>query len=410
MIRILADVPAGSLPLDPLAAFRKIDRVSLNVTLQWFAPEDEGKTEEPSEYKIRKAREEGRVPKSQDLSSAIGLLLTTATLGIFAPSMLETIRGMLRWYLTISVQLDITKDAGPIMSSFMSYFSRLLMPVMVVAFVSALGSNLLQVGFIFTTKPIQPDFKKIVPNFPQYFKRTMFSMDGLYNILKSLLKIVIIGVVVYLNISAEMPRLTRLFTATVWVSSNFVSGIALRIVLETAVIMLAMAIPDYVIQRRQHRKQLMMTKQEVKEEHKMMEGDPLIKSRIRERMREILTKNMAANVPKADVVITNPTHFAIALEWNREAMTAPTVTAKGMDEVAMRIKAIAKESRVPIVENKPLARALYAETEIGDTIPEKYYEAIATVLAHVAKTDARAKARYAQTAGRVPAGRESSGI
>ncbi len=403
MIRLRLD-STGLPPGHALSFLFKNDNAGfLNVHLQWFAPEDEGKTEEPSEYKLRKAREEGRVPKSQDLSAAIGLILTTATLAIFAPSMLETIRAMLRWYLTISTQLDITTDAGPIMSSFMAYFARLLTPVMLVAFVSALGSNLLQVGFIFTTKPIQPDFKKIVPNFPQYLKRTMFSMDGLYNVLKSLVKIIIIGVVVYLNIKMEMPRLTRLFTATVWVSSTFVSQIALRIILETAVIMLAMAIPDYVIQRRQHRKQLMMTKQEVKEEHKMMEGDPLIKSRIRERMREILTKNMAANVPKADVVITNPTHFAVALEWNREAMTAPTVSAKGMDEVALRIRAIAKEARVPVVENKLLARALYAETEIGDTIPEKYYEAIATVLAHVAKTDARAKARYAQTTSRAAA-------
>jgi flagellar biosynthetic protein FlhB len=126
-----------------------------------------------------------------------------------------------------------------------------------------------------------------------------------------------------------------------------------------------------------------MSKEEVKEEHKQQEGDPMVKSRLRERMRELLSRNMAANVPKADVVITNPTHYAIALEWEREKMVAPTVTAKGADEVALRIKRIAMDSGVPIVENRPLARALYADVEIGDAIPEKYYQAIAAVLAHV---------------------------
>jgi flagellar biosynthetic protein FlhB len=130
---------------------------------------------------------------------------------------------------------------------------------------------------------------------------------------------------------------------------------------------------------------LKMTKQEVKEERKMYEGDPLIKSRLRQRMRELLSRNMAANVPKADVVITNPTHFAVALEWNQGAMPAPMVTAKGMDEVALRIRRIAEENNVPVVENRPLARALYAETEIGDIIPDKYFQAIAAVLAHVYK-------------------------
>ena len=126
-----------------------------------------------------------------------------------------------------------------------------------------------------------------------------------------------------------------------------------------------------------------MSKEEVKEEHKMQEGDPLVKSRLRERMRELLARNMAANVPKADVVITNPTHYAIALEWDREKMVAPVVTAKGVDEMALRIKRIAADNGVPLVENRPLARALYAEVEIGDAIPEKYYQAIAAVLAHV---------------------------
>jgi flagellar biosynthetic protein FlhB len=165
----------------------------------------------------------------------------------------------------------------------------------------------------------------------------------------------------------------------------------MRLVIEVAAALIALAIPDYLFQRRQYMESLKMSKEEVKEERKMQEGDPLVKSRLRERMRELLLRNMAVNVPKADVVITNPTHYAIALEWDREKMPAPTVTAKGVDEVAQRIKRIAVENGVPLVENRPLARALYTDVEIGDSIPDKYYQAIAAVLAHI----------YGQAAGEV---------
>ena len=171
----------------------------------------------------------------------------------------------------------------------------------------------------------------------------------------------------------------------------FVFSLAMRLVIEVAVAMLALAVPDYLFQRRQYMESLKMSKEEVKEERKMQEGDPLVKSRLRERMRELLSRNMAANVPKADVVITNPTHYAVALEWDRDKMPAPTVTAKGADEVAQRIKRIAAESGVPLVENRPLARALYADVDIGDAIPEKYYQAIAAVLAHVYGADGESR-------------------
>jgi flagellar biosynthetic protein FlhB len=159
----------------------------------------------------------------------------------------------------------------------------------------------------------------------------------------------------------------------------------MQLLIISALLLLALSIPDMLFQRWQYRESLKMTKQEVKEERKMYEGDPLIKSRLRQRMRELMTRNMVANVPKADVVVTNPTHFAVALEWNQDTMQAPMVTAKGADEVAFRIRKIAADNGVPLVENRPLARALFAETEIGDTVPDIYWEAIAKVLAHVNK-------------------------
>jgi flagellar biosynthetic protein FlhB len=144
-----------------------------------------------------------------------------------------------------------------------------------------------------------------------------------------------------------------------------------------------LALPDYLFQRRQHLESLKMSRQEIKEERRMYEGDPLVRSRLREKMRELLTRNMMKAVPRADVVITNPTHYSVAVEWNRLLMQAPTVTAKGVDAVALAIREVAREAKVPLVENKPLARTLYNEVEIGESIPEKYYEVMAVILAEV---------------------------
>ncbi|WP_304221953.1 flagellar biosynthesis protein FlhB [Gracilinema caldarium] len=357
---------------------------ALSIDLQWFAAEDEGRTEEPSEYKIRKAREEGRVAKSQELVGSLGLLLPTLTLIFLGPSLFRTSLEMFRFFFT---RINETESIfnGTFFMAFISYFLRLALPVISVAMISGIIANLVQTGFLFTTKPLVPKFSKIVPRLGQYFQRTLFSVEGLFNFAKSVVKIAIIGIVSYVIISSKIEQLARLQTATLWKGFTTIAGLTAQLLIIASLLLLGLSIPDYLFQRWQYMESLKMTKQEVKEERKMYEGDPLIKSRLRQRMRELLSRNMAANVPKADVVITNPTHYAVALEWNKETMPAPMVSAKGVDEVAQRIKEIAKEHGVPIVENKPLARALYAEVEIGDIIPETYYQAIATVLAHVYK-------------------------
>jgi flagellar biosynthesis protein FlhB len=353
------------------------------IHLQWFAAEDEGRTEEPSEFKLRKAREEGRVAKSQELVGAVGLLFPAVAIVILGPYLARTMREMVIYFLSLAGKADITTDAGPIAMAFFSYFAKLTLPIAAVAVVGAIFSNALQVGFLFTAKPITPDFSKIVPRFGQYLKRTMFSVEAFFNLAKSIVKVLIVGFVSYLVIQGEFDKLRTLFEGPFWPSVSYIFTLAMRLVIIVAVAMLVLAIPDYIFQRRQYMEGLKMSKEEVKEERKMQEGDPMVKNRMRERMRELLARNMAANVPKADVVITNPTHYAIALEWDRERMAAPTVTAKGVDEVAQRIKRIAIDNGVPLVENRPLARALYADVEIGDAIPEMYYQAIAAVLAHV---------------------------
>jgi flagellar biosynthetic protein FlhB len=357
---------------------------ALAIDLQWFAAEDEGRTEEPTEYKIRKAREEGRVAKSQELVGALVLLLPALAIVFLAPSMFRTMLEMTRFFLSRSTELDPTKDAI-VVRTFYLYFARLALPIGLVAVFAAVFANVVQTGFLFTTKPLVPNFSKILPRFGQYFRRTLFSAEAAFNFAKSIVKIAIIGIVAFVIVRSELPRLASLQAASLWSGVTLVAGLVMRLIIVSALLMLVLAVPDYIFQRRQYIESLKMTKQEVKEERKMYEGDPLIKGRLKQRMRELLSRNMAANVPKADVVIANPTHFAVALEWNRATMPAPMVTAKGVDEVALRIRRIAEENGVPVVENRPLARALFAEAEIGDIIPEQFYQMIAVVLAKVNK-------------------------
>jgi flagellar biosynthetic protein FlhB len=365
------------------------------IDLQWFAAEDEGRTEEPSEYKIRKAREEGRVAKSQELVGALVLLLPAVTLFLLAPSMLRTCVEMLRFYFLRAVELDPARDA--LMSrAFFSYFIRLIWPIVLVAMGAAIFSNIVQTGPLFTTHPLIPNFSKIVPRFGRFFQRTIASTEGLFNIAKSIGKMLVIGGVAFFLIRSRIHELANLQTVNLWTGVTMIASLAGRMLIISALLLLVLAVPDFMFQRWQYRESLKMSKQEVKEEHKMYEGDPQIKSRIRQRMRELLTRNMIANVPKADVVITNPTHFAVALEYDRDTMPAPRVTAKGADEAAARIRAIARESGVPLVENKPLARALFAETEVGDIIPLQYWEAVAVVLTQVFRVN---EERRRQTRG-----------
>ena len=358
------------------------------IDLQWFAAEDEGRTEDPTEFKIRKAREEGRVAKSQELNGAIVLLLPVLTLISFAHWMMNTFTEMLRFYLTRCTTTEITDPV--LVKAFFRYFIELSLPVTLTALVAGVASNILQNGgFIFSMKPITPQFSKVVPNFGLFFSKALFSAEGLFNIAKSLVKVAIICVVSYVSIRNDLPKLVSMLDTSLWNGVCFIASTTARLLLTAAFLFLVISIPDYLFQRRQFMESLKMSKQEIKEEYKQMEGDPLVKGRLRQRMRELLSQNMAVNVPKADVIITNPTHFAVAMQWDRASMRAPMLTAKGADQLALRIKSIARENNVPIVENRPLARALYAEVEIGDMIPDEYYQALAVILAKVYALDSR---------------------
>ncbi|MDR2768806.1 MAG: flagellar biosynthesis protein FlhB [Treponema sp.] len=354
----------------------------LFIDLQWFAAEDEGRTEEPSEYKIRKAREEGRVAKSQELIAALGLLFPALTILFLSGYLLRTSVEMIRFFFTRINELDPVAD-GITAGVFFSYFAKLTLPIAGAALVSAIFSNLVQVGPLFTTKPLVPDFSRIVPRFGRYFQRTLFSMEGLFNFAKSIIKMAIIGAVAFFLIRSRIDVLRNLQTAGLWLGFTTVASLAIRMLIISALLLLLLSIPDLLFQRWQYRQSLKMTRQEVTEERKMHDGDPQIRGRIRQRMRELMGRNMAVNVARADVVVTNPTHFACALEWNNFTMEAPRLTAKGVDETAFRIKTIARENEVPMVENRQLARALYAEVGIGQIVPLRYYEVVALIYSQV---------------------------
>jgi flagellar biosynthetic protein FlhB len=378
MMRIAAEAPFFS-----ESPFLLSLRTPFDVHLQWFAAEDEGRTEEPSEHKLRKAREEGKVARSGEVSSSLVLLAGIAALGLLGEYILRTTVQMFTFFLSRAGSANAF--TWGMVSAFMSWLAAIVLPVLVIVFVVAILGNVIQVGFLFSVKPITPDFGRVVPRLNRWLQRSFASSEALFNLAKSLVKIAFIAVIGYLNIRAALPELTRLALSAFLPGVSLISRIAFRIVLEAAIALLAFSAVDYWFQRRQHIESLKMSKQEVKEERKMYEGDPLTRSRLRERMREIMRRTMLKAVPRADVVITNPTHYAVALEYNRALMIAPTVVAKGADLVAQKIKEVATENGVPIMENKPLAQALFNEVEIGDTIPEKFYDALSIILAEVYK-------------------------
>jgi flagellar biosynthetic protein FlhB len=353
-----------------------------DIDLQWFASaEEEGRTEKASDTKLRKAREEGRVAKSQELNGALVMLLPVLCIIMLAPWLLSNCVEVVNFYFQ---RCTIKEFNMTLLVAFYNYFLKMVLPIAVVAMVAGIVGNVLQTrGFIFTTKTIEPKFSKILPKFGEYFKKTLFSAEGAFNVAKSIIKVIIIFVVVYNVIKNDLPIMLSLSNVSLWQGITHIAGMVAKILVITAVIFLVIAVPDYLIQRRQFMESMKMSKQEVKEEYKNMEGDPLVKSRLRQYMHEIISGNMRQAVEQADVIITNPTHFAVAVQYDKEVMQGPMVTAKGQDERAQLIKRIASENNVTIIENRPLARALYAEVEIGDIIPETYYTALATILGKV---------------------------
>lgn len=356
------------------------------INLQWFASaEDEGRTEDPSEHKLRKAREEGRIPKSQELTGGLVLLLPVLTLILLAPWLLRGFVQVIRFYMERCTTASITD--GELLMEFLYAMVRMVLPIAATAIVAGITANVIQnKGFIFTTKTIEPKMSKILPKFGEYFKKTLFSFEGAFNVVKSIVKVAVIFIAAYLLIRSETRQLISLMNTNFWDGVVFIAETTAKLLIITSIIFIIIAIPDYIVQKKQFMESMKMTKQEVKQEYKELEGDPLVKGRLRQYMHEMLRRNFPAAVAKSDVVITNPTHYAVAIQYDSSTMAGPMVMAKGVDALARRIREIATENKVPLVENRPLARALYAEVEIGEMVPENYYQALAVILANVYNT------------------------
>lgn len=361
-----------------------------DIDLQWFAAEDEGRTEEPSDLKLEKARKEGRVAKSQEVNGAFVFLFSVLTLLLLAKWLLKNFEEILVFFFTRSAQGNAVSGTSAVV--FFNYFTKMVLPIAFVALVAGVAGNIIQNrGWMFSLKPITPNFKKILPHFGEYFKKTIFSRQGAFNIAKSLAKVAVLVLAAFTIIRSNMGELLFIVHQNGNVLGAFgkIASIAFKLLFTAAIFFFVISIPDYVIQRREFIDSLKMTKQEQKEEYKEMEGDPEVKGRIKQAQRQLLASNIPRAVAESDVVITNPTHYAVALKYDAAETDAPMVNAKGEDFMAQRIKEIARENDVPIVENRPLARGLYADVELGAIIPDMYFKAISIVYSHLKKFEKR---------------------
>ena len=349
--------------------------------LQLFA--DAEKTEKATPKKRKDAREEGQVLQSREVTAVFILLACFLVLKVYGKYLFNF---LMKYMVDIYSNIENIENyfiENNLMIGFVktiAVFMGLMAPILLTAFIAALLINYLQVGFLFTTKPLKIQLNRINP--VEGFKR-LFSKRALMELLKSNLKILFIGYTAYSFINKnilEIISLSKLESSIIL--KNF-SSLAFSFAMRILIVVAVLALMDYFFQWREYEKNLMMTKHEIKEEYKQTEGDPLIKSKIREKQRQIAMSRMIQEVPKADVIITNPTHIAIAIKYDNELYSAPYIIAKGVDIIAENIKDVAAENAIPIVENKPLARTLYEVTEIGDIIPEELYEAVAEVLAYV---------------------------
>lgn len=364
-----------------------IDKPMLKINLGFFAEEGQGgeKTEAPTQKKREKAREEGQVAMSPEIANAVLYLVIFNALKAFSPYILQKTQEVFYLSLDKSQKFDYIYDQKYMADFIGEMFLRAIltsMPMLCVALAVGVICSLLQVGWKPTTKPLMPKFSKLNPI--KGIKK-IFSFRAIVNLFKSLAKLFIIGYVIVEKLLKEMNVIPNLMNMTFMDSVAYVGNLAVDLGVAVGGWFLVIAVIDYAYQRFKHEKDLKMSKYELKQEYKQSEGDPQIKGKIRQRMQEAAMRRMMQDIPQADVIITNPTHFAVAIKYDRSGARAPIVVAKGVDHLAQRIKTIARENKIEIVENKPLARALYATVDIGKEIPQELYQAVAEVLAFVYK-------------------------
>ncbi|MFT5424211.1 MAG: flagellar biosynthetic protein FlhB [Phycisphaerales bacterium] len=346
------------------------------------------RTEKPTANKRREARNKGQVAKSQDLAGALLLFAAVILIVIFAAPLGEAMARLMRRALTgealtTPIGIDLAKQEIR-----QSAYEMLWMvgPIMVLVFILAYLVNFIQIGPLFTTDPLKPKLSNISPL--KGIKR-IFGIRGLMKTVINTLKLTVMVVVSKMVITAQLPQIAALPQLGAAAAFVVLGRILLELAIWLVFLLFLIALIDFAYQRWQQTKDLKMTKQQVKDERKSAEGDPEVKGRRMRMYQEVVRQQMATAVPQADVIVTNPTHFSVAIRYDKETMAAPEVTAKGADELALRIRYLASMNEVPIVQRPPLARALYWNVEVGQAVSPEHYEAIAEILAYVYRIDQR---------------------
>lgn len=346
----------------------------------FMAAEDDGRTEDPTEQRRRKEREKGRVAKSAEIPAVLSAIGGLVVLFLSAGWVLNGLAKILKLYIGSFTSFPaFTLDAmTTVFLSLLKEVGFLMLPFFLAVVILGVTGNLAQVGFMFTLEPLRPNFSRIAFTFENLMKRVFFSRQVMINLAKSILKVTLLIWVSYMIISADFVGVMKTGHVGVGDSLRGLAFLSFKLSLILLIILLAMAVPDYFYQRFEFTESLKMTKEEVKRERKEEEGDPLVKQRQRQRAFDMMRRSMLKHVKEADVVITNPTHFAVAVKFKFGEM-APRVVAKGEDQLALSIRLIAKQNNVPIEENKPLARTLYNTVPINGEIPAEFFAVLVTI-------------------------------
>lgn len=343
----------------------------------------DNRSEQPTARRLRKAREKGQVARSKEVSSAAVLLGGLLMLLYFGQTVLQALEYEMKQLLnfrlpseiTISYLTEFANSAG-------TRIAIVVVPILLAIMMFSVIANVMQGGLVFSTESLGFHFEKLSPQ--KGFEK-IFSKNGIAELLKSLLLLIAVGIISYQVVSAHLPLYPRMVLMDAKKLFYWTASISYEVFIRVAVMLVVLAIADYYFQKYRFTEQLKMTKQEVKEEFKETEGDPITKGRIRRIQREMARKRMMADVQHADVIITNPTHYSVALSYKVETMDAPKVVAKGVGFLALKIRELAQEHGIPLVENRPLAQTLYKTVEIGESIPGDLYKAVAEILAYIYK-------------------------
>jgi flagellar biosynthesis protein FlhB len=362
----------------------------LRLDLQFFSEE---KTEKATQHKRQDARKKGQIARSMEVSPAFTLLFCFAYLLIGGKSMMEGMLNMFRHTYTEYLLWDVSIASTQLLFSQLVFQSvKLVAPIFAVVVLTSLVANFMQVGFMLNADLIKMKFEKLNPI---QGAKQIFSLRAIVELLKALMKITIIGFLAYKIIMDKMPDIIKISEKGIWDATRLIGTVTIQLGITISASLVAISAFDYIYKKYEHEKQIRMSKQDIKDEHKKMEGDPHVKGQRKAIQRQMAQNRMMQDIPKADVIITNPTHFAVAIRYDMKEMAAPQVIAKGQDHLALKIREIAKENKIMIVENKPLARALFASVEIGEMVPEELFNAVGEILAYVYYQEGRYKGMMA---------------